>query len=294
MTSWYLCGFIIVGDPGKTSQKIPLLLSRWILWIHANPRCTGRSTQGDLHLPIRYLCVHARVVWPVQCVEYVSTLHDKHLLRLTTYGMILIFGDSIMIKLYTSVSQTSRSIQSSNFVMQHLEAAIMDQFERPGRCLIAGSIGSPFSKTLINLSPLDHGVADLPRYQLRVIVDASLDPHKWNVWEPSALDNYFFPFIPLMGSSSYICCETNGRSSTGTVNGYNISDSSRSFHSSSLKCSHSGFFSFSLSPTPTPLIISPLRSRRDNFLYKSNVGTLPRAIQGGAHIPPRSKLVGNL
>ncbi|RDX99545.1 hypothetical protein CR513_17383, partial [Mucuna pruriens] len=32
----------------------------------------------------QYLCIHTHVVWPMQCVEYVSTLHDKYLLRLAT------------------------------------------------------------------------------------------------------------------------------------------------------------------------------------------------------------------
>ncbi|RDY03091.1 Retrovirus-related Pol polyprotein, partial [Mucuna pruriens] len=49
----------------KLVKKIPLLLSRWTLWIHANPHCTGRPTQYDLHLPIRHLCIHMHVVWPV-------------------------------------------------------------------------------------------------------------------------------------------------------------------------------------------------------------------------------------
>ncbi|RDX65195.1 hypothetical protein CR513_56177, partial [Mucuna pruriens] len=44
-----------------------------------------------------------------------------------TYRMILTFGDFAMIKSYVGASWTPRSIQSSNFVMQHLEVAIMDQ-----------------------------------------------------------------------------------------------------------------------------------------------------------------------
>ncbi|RDY05762.1 hypothetical protein CR513_10358, partial [Mucuna pruriens] len=54
-----------------------------------------------------------------------------------TYGMILIFGDSAMIKLYASASQTPRSSRSSNFIMQHLEAGIMDQLGQPEKFLIA-------------------------------------------------------------------------------------------------------------------------------------------------------------
>ncbi|RDX64124.1 Retrovirus-related Pol polyprotein, partial [Mucuna pruriens] len=34
--------------------------------------------------PIWYLCVHTHAIWPMQCVEYISTLHDKHLLGLAT------------------------------------------------------------------------------------------------------------------------------------------------------------------------------------------------------------------
>ncbi|RDY01101.1 hypothetical protein CR513_15624, partial [Mucuna pruriens] len=41
-------------------------------------------TQDYLHLPIRYLCVHTHAVWPMQCIEYVSKLHDKYLLGLAT------------------------------------------------------------------------------------------------------------------------------------------------------------------------------------------------------------------
>ncbi|RDY14250.1 putative mitochondrial protein, partial [Mucuna pruriens] len=48
----------------------------------------------------------------------------------TTYGMILTFGESVMIKSYAGESWTTRSIQSSNFVMHHLEEAIMDQLRQ--------------------------------------------------------------------------------------------------------------------------------------------------------------------
>ncbi|RDX86844.1 hypothetical protein CR513_31768, partial [Mucuna pruriens] len=37
--------------------------------------------------------------------------------------------------------------------MQHMEVAIMDQLKRPGKYLIAGSIGPPFLETPINSSP---------------------------------------------------------------------------------------------------------------------------------------------
>ncbi|RDX96194.1 hypothetical protein CR513_21183, partial [Mucuna pruriens] len=70
-----------------------------------------------------------------------------------TYGMILIFGDSTMIKSYASASRTLKSSQSSNFIMQHLEVAIMDQLGQPEKCLTVGSIGPPFSETPTNSSP---------------------------------------------------------------------------------------------------------------------------------------------
>ncbi|RDX88660.1 hypothetical protein CR513_29730, partial [Mucuna pruriens] len=49
--------------------------------------------------------------------------------------------------------QRETSIRSSNFVIQYLEAAVMDQLGWPKKCLIEGSIGPPFSETLINSSP---------------------------------------------------------------------------------------------------------------------------------------------
>ncbi|RDX94164.1 gag-pol, partial [Mucuna pruriens] len=39
------------------------------------------------------------------------------------------------------------------FCLRHLEAVIMDQLRQPGKYLIAGSIGPPFSRTLTNSSP---------------------------------------------------------------------------------------------------------------------------------------------
>ncbi|RDY01097.1 Retrovirus-related Pol polyprotein, partial [Mucuna pruriens] len=44
-------------------------------------------------------------------------------------------------------------VYSSNFVMQHLETATMDQLEWPGKYLIAGSIGPPILGTRTNSSP---------------------------------------------------------------------------------------------------------------------------------------------
>ncbi|RDY03685.1 hypothetical protein CR513_12707, partial [Mucuna pruriens] len=69
-----------------------------------------------------------------------------------TYGTILTFGDFVMIESYAGASPTPRSIRSFNLVMQHLEAVIMDQLERPKKCLIVGSIDPPFLETFINSS----------------------------------------------------------------------------------------------------------------------------------------------
>ncbi|RDX90199.1 Retrovirus-related Pol polyprotein, partial [Mucuna pruriens] len=71
----------------------------------------------------------------------------------TTYGMIHIFEDSAIINSFIGAFRTLRSIRSSNFVTQHLQAATMDQLGQPRKCLIVGFIGSPFSEALINLSP---------------------------------------------------------------------------------------------------------------------------------------------
>ncbi|RDY08478.1 Pol polyprotein, partial [Mucuna pruriens] len=51
----------------------------------------------------------------------------------TTYGIILIFRDSTMIKSLVGVFQNPRSNRSSNFVTQHLEAVTMDQLRQPGK-----------------------------------------------------------------------------------------------------------------------------------------------------------------
>ncbi|RDY14187.1 hypothetical protein CR513_00776, partial [Mucuna pruriens] len=51
-----------------------------------------------------------------------------------------------------SVFQTPRTIRSSTFVMQHLEAVIMDQLEQPEKWWTVGSTGPPFFEIPINLS----------------------------------------------------------------------------------------------------------------------------------------------
>ncbi|RDX94124.1 Gag-Pol polyprotein, partial [Mucuna pruriens] len=63
------------------------------------------------------------------------------------------YGDFVMIKLFVGAFLTPRLIRPSSFVMQHLEAAIMDQLRRLGKYLIVGSIDPPFSRTLTNSSP---------------------------------------------------------------------------------------------------------------------------------------------
>ncbi|RDY14557.1 hypothetical protein CR513_00370, partial [Mucuna pruriens] len=70
----------------------------------------------------------------------------------TTYGMIPTYGDFVMIKLFVSAFLMSRSIRSSSFVMQHLEATTMNQLGRSGKYLIVGSIGRPFLGTRTNSS----------------------------------------------------------------------------------------------------------------------------------------------
>ncbi|RDX70969.1 hypothetical protein CR513_49732, partial [Mucuna pruriens] len=68
--------------------------------------------------------------------------------------MIPTYGDFVMTKLFVGAFLTTRSIWSSSFVMQHLEAATMDKLGLPRKYLIAGSIGPPFSGTPIISSPL--------------------------------------------------------------------------------------------------------------------------------------------
>ncbi|RDX98333.1 hypothetical protein CR513_18762, partial [Mucuna pruriens] len=106
-------------------------------------------------------CLHHGLQTSVTLWQHLSS-HWRHLgytekdfkmMPSTTYGMIPTFGNFIMIKSLVGAFLTSRSTRSSNFVMQHLEAATMVLLGQPGRYLIAGSIGPPFSKTPINLSP---------------------------------------------------------------------------------------------------------------------------------------------
>ncbi|RDX82594.1 hypothetical protein CR513_36596, partial [Mucuna pruriens] len=59
------------------------------------------------------------------------TKRDLKVMPSITYGIILPFEDSVMIKLYAGASRMPRSIQSSYFVMQHLEVVIMDQLGWP-------------------------------------------------------------------------------------------------------------------------------------------------------------------
>ncbi|RDY14190.1 Retrovirus-related Pol polyprotein from transposon 17.6, partial [Mucuna pruriens] len=55
--------------------------------------------------------------------------------------------------IHKCILEHPRSSWSSNFVKQHLEAAIMDQHGKPRKCLIVDSISPPFSEMPINSSP---------------------------------------------------------------------------------------------------------------------------------------------
>ncbi|RDX86790.1 Retrovirus-related Pol polyprotein, partial [Mucuna pruriens] len=92
------------------------------------------------------LHINTPTPWFADIYNFVAASH-------ITYGMILTFGDSIMIKSYAGASQTLRSSWNSNFVMQHLEAAIMDQLGQPRKYLTTGSTSLPFSEMSINSSP---------------------------------------------------------------------------------------------------------------------------------------------
>ncbi|RDX79741.1 hypothetical protein CR513_39800, partial [Mucuna pruriens] len=77
----------------------------------------------------------------------------KKNLKVTKYN---IWDDPYLWRLYNG--QIPRSIRSSNFVIQHLEATTMDQLGQPRKCLIAGSTSPPFLETLINSSAPVNGV----------------------------------------------------------------------------------------------------------------------------------------
>ncbi|RDX80257.1 hypothetical protein CR513_39217, partial [Mucuna pruriens] len=70
-----------------------------------------------------------------------------------TYGMIPTFGDYAVTRLSAGAYLTPRSIQSSSFATQHLEAAITDKLGQPGKCSIVAFTGQLFLETLIFLSP---------------------------------------------------------------------------------------------------------------------------------------------
>ncbi|RDY03621.1 hypothetical protein CR513_12770, partial [Mucuna pruriens] len=65
-----------------------------------------------------------------------------------------------MIKSFVGAFWIPRSNQSSNFFMQHMEVATIDQHREPEKCLIVGSTGPPFLETLINLSPPANNVKE--------------------------------------------------------------------------------------------------------------------------------------
>ncbi|RDX90240.1 Pol polyprotein, partial [Mucuna pruriens] len=69
-----------------------------------------------------------------------------------TYGIIRIFGDSVVTKSFAGAFRIRRSNPSSIFVIRHLEAATTDQVGQLGKYSTMGSIGLPFSETLTNMS----------------------------------------------------------------------------------------------------------------------------------------------
>ncbi|RDX69534.1 hypothetical protein CR513_51348, partial [Mucuna pruriens] len=61
---------------------------------------------------------------------------------------------------FTGAFWIPRSNQSSNFVMQYLEVATMDQLRQLRKFLIAGSTGPPFFESPINSSPPTNNVRE--------------------------------------------------------------------------------------------------------------------------------------
>ncbi|RDY11446.1 Retrovirus-related Pol polyprotein, partial [Mucuna pruriens] len=68
------------------------------------------------------------------------------------YGMIHIFGDFAVTRLFVSAFRTMRSNQSSSFVIQHPKATITNQVGWLEKYSTVGSISPPFSKMLSNMS----------------------------------------------------------------------------------------------------------------------------------------------
>ncbi|RDY11497.1 hypothetical protein CR513_03844, partial [Mucuna pruriens] len=81
--------------------------------------------------------------------------HTKKKLKVMlsiTYGMIRIFGDSTVTRLFTSAFRTTRSNRSFSFVIRHPKATITNQVGWPKKYSTVDSIGPPFSETLTNMS----------------------------------------------------------------------------------------------------------------------------------------------
>ncbi|RDX69428.1 hypothetical protein CR513_51459, partial [Mucuna pruriens] len=137
----------------------PISDSQWVSPVQLVPKMSGMTVMKNEHdeqlARIIFLCLSLIKSWK----NYFHQRHpgytrkDFKVMPNTTYGMILTYGNFAMIKLFTSVFLMPRSHRSSSFVMQHLEAAIMDQLKQPEKYSTASSIGPPFSGTHINSSP---------------------------------------------------------------------------------------------------------------------------------------------
>ncbi|RDX83599.1 hypothetical protein CR513_35470, partial [Mucuna pruriens] len=85
----------------------------------------------------------------------------KVMLLSIKYGMIRMFGDFVVARLFAGAFWTTRSNRSSSFAIRHPEAAITDQVRRPEKYSTMGSIGPPFSETLTNMSRPANSVNEL-------------------------------------------------------------------------------------------------------------------------------------
>ncbi|RDX75734.1 Retrovirus-related Pol polyprotein, partial [Mucuna pruriens] len=143
----------LIKKPGAKPRQI-----QWMLLLQEfDIEIRDKKGAENLHTPMPI-----RDEFPDKQLLQMNNFHQRHpvctnrnlrVMPNTIYGMILTFGESTMIKSFTGAFWTLRSILSSNFVTQHLEAATMDQLGQPEKCLIPGFIGPPFSKMFINSSP---------------------------------------------------------------------------------------------------------------------------------------------
>ncbi|RDX94603.1 Retrovirus-related Pol polyprotein from transposon opus, partial [Mucuna pruriens] len=77
-----------------------------------------------------------------------------------TYGMICIFGDSVVTKSFAGAFQITRSNQSSSSIIRHPKAATTNQVGQPRKYSTVGSIGPPFSEMLTNMSRPTNSVSE--------------------------------------------------------------------------------------------------------------------------------------